>query len=154
MSWFARYAQVQPGQAAGAGTDASPDGAVYVQEEGDGKAAGQVFDGQQVNAMIVNNLIMPMDSIPSAAMKYMMSAKDDKLAKFLVELAKDNRLKGFVDVVKSYVEDGVWMSVSSGSEEGMAALQKWYSDIAAYVGDRDIFGFSAISSDYGSTGVI
>jgi hypothetical protein len=154
MDWLDRYAQSSiPEGVNPAGDEGVSTGTTYADPDEEQQA--KVFDGKHVNQVILESIMRPMDAIPKDAMKYMMDASGTPLGRLIVDLSIDSRLKPFVNVVKSYIEDGIWAVVETGSEEGLSALQKWYNDMSVYTGNRDVFGLSSkITTDQNLLGVI
>jgi len=155
MGWFEKYSQTMGGAgqegAAETGTGDSGGGFAYAPKDDDGTSPS--FDGKAVNKIIADKILSPLYAIPKEAMGYLETSVDSSVDKFVVELALSGRLRGFTDVVESYVNDGVWMAVETGSKEGLDAFQKWYSDMVSYTNDRDVFKLSEIQQS-GLTGVV
>ncbi len=143
MDWLSRHAQ--------SSLNKNEDGDIvsYVnKEEDDNKNDVVIFDGNIVNDVIINNILKKIDSIPKEAIDYMSKSNKTTLDKFMISLSDDNKLNAFIDVVKSYIKDGIADAVLTGKKEGLLALQKWYSDMSVFTNNRDIFGLSnKISTD-------
>lgn len=143
MDWLSRHAQ--------SSLNKNEDGGIvsYVnKEEDDNKNDVVIFDGNIVNDVIINNILKKIDSIPKEAIDYMSKSNKTTLDKFIISLSDDNKLSAFIDVVKSYIKDGIADAVLTGKKEGLLALQKWYSDMSVFTNNRDIFGLSnKISTD-------
>jgi hypothetical protein len=148
MDWFSKYAQQAASPAAGEAAESPANSGDPVTltpfvSPGNGEDGSEgVFDGALVNATILKYVWQPMDAVPADAMKYMSEGGSDALGAFLLDLAVQNRLASFVSVVKSYTESGISQLVATNSKEGLAAFQKWYSDMAQYIGNKDPFGLS------------
>jgi len=132
MNWFERHSQ-----------ESSLPGNTGAEAPSDGGTPGQrvVFQGNDVNQMILEGVIKIMDDIPEDVHKFLERAGNSDLGKFLLRLSSNNQYGDFKRVVESYVNDGFANMVASGSHDGYSALQDWYSQLNTYLaGDTPFAG--------------